>query len=359
MESSTFLLRDEKGKDVAIFTGDTLFIGDVGRPDLAVKSNLSREDLAGHLYQSLQEKILPLADEVIVYPGHGAGSACGKNMSKETTDTLGHQKAVNYALRKGITREEFVAAVIEGLVEPPQYFPKNAVLNKMGYGSIDDVMKHGLVPLSVADFRNAWKATDALVIDTRNKEVFPMDFIPGSIFIGIDDTFAPWVGTLIPDLQQPILFLADEGKEEEVVIRLARVGYDNCIGYLKGGIEAWMGDGNETDSIQECTPEKFAQYFAEQEGLHLLDVRRQSEFESQHVIGAENFPLDFINRNMNKLDKNATYYVHCAGGYRSMIACSILRARGFGNLINIKGGFKALKETNLPMTQFHTPVTML
>jgi rhodanese-related sulfurtransferase len=359
MESSTFLLRDEKGRDVAIFTGDTLFIGDVGRPDLAVKSNLSREDLAGYLYQSLQEKILPLADEVIVYPGHGAGSACGKNMSKETTDTLGHQKAVNYALRKGITREEFVAAVTEGLVEPPQYFPKNAVLNKMGYGSIDDVMKHGLVPLSVADFQNAWKATDALVLDTRNKEVFPMDFIPGSIFIGIDDTFAPWVGTLIPDLQQPVLFCADEGKEEEVVIRLARVGYDNCIGFLKGGIEAWISAGNETDSIQECTPEKFAQYFSEQEGLHLLDVRRQSEFESQHVIGAESFPLDFINRNMNKLDKNVTYYVHCAGGYRSMIACSILKARGFEKLVNIKGGFNALKATHLPMTQFHAPVTML
>jgi glyoxylase-like metal-dependent hydrolase (beta-lactamase superfamily II)/rhodanese-related sulfurtransferase len=359
MESSTFLLRDEKGKDVAIFTGDTLFIGDVGRPDLAVKSNLSREDLAGYLYQSLQEKILPLADEVIVYPGHGAGSACGKNMSKETTDTLGHQKAVNYALRQGITREEFVAAVTDGLVEPPQYFPKNAVLNKMGYGSIDDVMKHGLVPLSVADFKHAWNATEALVIDTRNKEVFPMDFIPASIFIGIDDTFAPWVGTLIPDLQQSILFLADEGKEEEVVIRLARVGYDNCIGYLKGGIEAWIAAGNETDSIQECTPEKFAQYFAEQEGLHLLDARRQSEFESQHVIGADSFPLDFINRNMNKLDKSQTYYVHCAGGYRSMIACSILKARGFENLVNIKGGFNALKATNLPMTQFHAPVTML
>ena len=229
----------------------------------------------------------------------------------------------------------------------------------MGYGSIDDVMKHGLVALSVADFKNAWKATDALVIDTRNKDVFPMDFIPGSIFIGIDDTFAPWVGTLIPDLQQAILFLADEGKEEEVVIRLARVGYDNCIGYLKGGIEAWMEEGNETDSIQECTPEKFAQYFAEQEGLHLLDVRRQSEFESQHVIGAESFPLDFINRNMNKLDKNLTYYVHCAGGYRSIIACSILKARGFENLVNIKGGFNALKATNLPMTQYHAPVTML
>lgn len=359
MESSTFLLRDERGKDMAIFTGDTLFIGDVGRPDLAVKSNLSREDLAGYLYQSLQEKIMPLADEVIVYPGHGAGSACGKNMSKETTDTLGHQKVVNYALRTGMTREEFVAAVTDGLVEPPQYFPKNAVLNKMGYGSIDEVMKHGLLPLTVTDFTNAWKATEALVIDTRNKDVFPMDFIPGSVFIGIDDTFAPWVGTLIPDLQQPILFLADEGKEEEVVIRLARVGYDNCIGYLQGGMEAWMAAGNDTDSIKECTAEKFAQYFADVENVHLLDVRRQSEFESQHVIGAENFPLDFINRNMSKLDKNETYFVHCAGGYRSMIACSILKARGFDKLVNIKGGFNALKATNLPITQYHAPVTML
>ena len=359
MESSTYLLRNEAGTDVAIFTGDTLFIGDVGRPDLAVKSDLSREDLAGYLYQSLQEKIMPLADDVVVYPGHGAGSACGKNMSKETSDTLGNQKRFNYALRSGITREEFVKEVTEGLVEPPQYFPKNAVLNKMGYGSFEAVLAQGLTALSVADFKNAWAATEALVIDTRNKEQYPVDFIPGSIFIGIDDTFAPWVGTLVPDLQQPILFVADEGREEEVVTRLARVGYDNCLGYLQGGMEAWMAAGSETDSMQEITAERFAALYSQQPTLNLLDVRRESEHESQHVIGARNFPLDFINRNMDQLDRDQTYYLHCAGGYRSLIAASILRARGFEHLINIQGGFKALNSTSLPTTQYHAPVTML
>jgi glyoxylase-like metal-dependent hydrolase (beta-lactamase superfamily II)/rhodanese-related sulfurtransferase len=359
MESSTYLLRNEAGKDVAIFTGDTLFIGDVGRPDLAVKSDLTREDLAGYLYQSLQEKIMPLADDVIVYPGHGAGSACGKNMSKETSDTLGSQKRFNYALRSGITREEFVKEVTEGLVDPPQYFPKNAVMNKMGYGSFEAILAQGMTALTVADFKNAWAATEALVIDTRNKEQFPVDFIPGSIFIGIDDTFAPWVGTLVPDLQQPILFVADEGREEEVVTRLARVGYDNCLGYLRGGLEAWVAAGNETDSIQEMTAERFAALYTQQPTLNLLDVRRESEHESQHVIGARSFPLDFINRNMDQLDRDQTYYLHCAGGYRSLIAASILRSRGFEQLVNIQGGFKALNATNLPTTQYHAPVTML
>lgn len=359
MESTTYLLRNEEGKDVAIFTGDTLFIGDVGRPDLAVNSNLTREDLAGYLYQSLQEKIMPLADDVVVYPGHGAGSACGKNMSKETSDTLGNQKRLNYALRRGITREEFIKEVTAGLVEPPQYFPKNAVLNKMGYGSFQEVLAKGLTALNVADFKNTWAATEALVIDTRSKEVYPIEFIPGSIFIGIDDAFAPWVGTLVPDLQQPILFVADEGREEEVVTRLARVGYDNCLGYLQGGLEAWIAAGNDTDSIQEITAERFAALYSQQPTLNLLDVRRQSEYESQHVIGAQNFPLDFINRNMGQLDRSQTYYLHCAGGYRSLIAASILRARGFEHLINIQGGFKALSSTSLPTTQYHAPVTML
>lgn len=359
MESSTFLLKDETGKDVAIFTGDTLFIGDVGRPDLAVKTDLTQEDLAGYLYESLKQKIMPLADEVIVYPGHGAGSACGKNMSKETTDTLGNQKMVNYALRKGITKEEFVKEVTNGLVEPPQYFPKNAVLNKMGYASFDEVLHKGITALSVKDFKYAWEATEALVIDTRNKEVFPMDFIPGSIYIGIDDTFAPWVGTLVTDLQQPILFVADEGKEEEVVTRLSRVGYDNCIGYLKGGIDAWVADGNDTESIQEVTADRFAKIFLENDGINLLDVRRESEFHAQHAIGSENFPLDFINRSMPSLNRDKTYYVHCAGGYRSLIACSILKARGFNNVINIQGGITALLETKLMFTQYHAPVTML
>jgi rhodanese-related sulfurtransferase len=300
-----------------------------------------------------------LADDVIVYPGHGAGSACGKNMSKETTDTLGHQKAVNYALRSGMSKEEFVKEVTNGLAEPPQYFPKNAVLNKMGYGSFDEVLNKGNTALSVKDFKYAWEATDALVIDTRTKEIFPTEFIPGSIYIGIDDTFAPWVGTLVTDLQQSILFVADEGKEEEVVTRLARVGYDNCIGYLKGGIDAWVADGNETDSLQEITPDRFEKLFSENDGINLLDVRRESEFHAQHAIGAENFPLDFINRSMPSLNRDKTYYVHCAGGYRSLIACSILKARGFNQVINIQGGITELLKTNLMFTQYHAPVTLL
>ncbi|MCU0335785.1 MAG: rhodanese-like domain-containing protein, partial [Chitinophagaceae bacterium] len=231
--------------------------------------------------------------------------------------------------------------------------------NKMGYGSFEAILAQGMTALTVADFKNAWAATEALVIDTRNKEQFPVDFIPGSIFIGIDDTFAPWVGTLVPDLQQPILFVADEGREEEVVTRLARVGYDNCLGYLRGGLEAWVAAGNETDSIQEMTAERFAALYTQQPTLNLLDVRRESEHESQHVIGARSFPLDFINRNMDQLDRDQTYYLHCAGGYRSLIAASILRSRGFEQLVNIQGGFKALNATNLPTTQYHAPVTML
>lgn len=360
MESSTYLLRDKTGKDVAIFTGDTLFINDVGRPDLAVKSDLSREDLAGLLYDSLRNKIMPLANDIMVYPGHGAGSACGKNMAKETTDTLGHQKQVNYALQPSMTKAEFVQAVTDGLVEPPQYFPKNAVLNKMGYEAFDEVLSRGTKALNVKDFVHAWEATDALVIDTRNKSEFPMDFIPDSIFIGIDDMFAPWVGTLVPDLQQPILLVCDAGREVETVTRLARVGYDHCIGYLEGGMAAWMAADKPTDSIQEMTADRFARIYDESpEETLLLDVRRESEFASQHVLGAINFPLDFINRNMHQLDRNKPYFVHCAGGYRSLIACSILKARGFTSLINICGGFDMLKNTRLPLTQYHTPVTML
>ncbi len=357
MESSTFLLMDEEGKAQAIFTGDTLFIGDVGRPDLAVKTDLTREDLAGHLYDSLRNKIMPLPDDVIVYPGHGAGSACGKNMSQETTDTLGHQKLFNYALRADMGREEFIKAVTDSLVEPPQYFPKNAVMNKMGYPSIDKVLEKGLVALEVDTFVNLVEQYDALVLDTRDKDAFAQVHIPGSIFIGIDDNFAPWVGALIPDLQQPIVFLADEGREKEVVTRLSRVGYDNTLGYLKGGIAAWQNAGRETDSIDEISAENFAKIY--DENFPLLDVRKESEYDSQHIEGAENFPLDFINRNMEKVDINTQYYLHCQGGYRSMITASILKARGFEKLVNIKGGFDALKQTQLPLTEYHEPVSML
>ncbi|MBV6429293.1 MAG: Hydroxyacylglutathione hydrolase [Haliscomenobacter sp.] len=357
MESSTFLLRDEEGKDYAIFTGDALFLGDVGRPDLAVKTDLSREDLAGHLYDSLHNKIMPLADDVIVYPGHGAGSACGKKMSKETWGYLGDQKKTNYALQP-MTREAFVKEVTTGLVDPPQYFPKNAVMNKMGYESIEVVRQRGLQALSVRAFKAAWEEEHALVLDTRHQDEFSDAHIPGSIFIGIDDNFAPWVGALITDLQTPILIVCNEGRQLEVVDRLARVGYDNPIGYLEGGFGAWVAEGEEIDSIPEITAEEFEEIFRTQE-FNLLDVRRESEYNAQHILGAQNFPLDFINRNMNAVDRDTPYYLHCAGGYRSMIAASILKSRGFENLINIKSGFNALQETGLPMTEYVEQVTEL
>ncbi|MBK7873540.1 MAG: MBL fold metallo-hydrolase [Saprospiraceae bacterium] len=358
MESTTYLLRDESGKDYAIFTGDTLFLGDVGRPDLAVKTDLSREDLAGHLFDSLRNQIMPLADDVIVYPGHGAGSACGKKMSKDTWGYLGDQKKFNYALRTDMTRAEFVKEVTTGLVDPPQYFPKNAVMNKMGYESIDTVRERGLQKLSVRAFKAAWEGEGALVIDARHQDEYSKAHIPGTIFIGIDDNFAPWVGALISDLQTPILFVCEPGKENEVVTRLSRVGYDNPIGYLDGGFDAWVKAGEEVDAIPEVTAEEFEKLY-KKEKINLLDVRRESEYNAQHIVDAQNFPLDFINKNMSEVNRDKTYYMHCEGGYRSMIAASILKARGFEKLINIKSGFKALQERNLPMTEYVEQTTEL
>jgi glyoxylase-like metal-dependent hydrolase (beta-lactamase superfamily II)/rhodanese-related sulfurtransferase len=360
MESTTYLLKDEQGKDYAIFTGDTLFLGDVGRPDLAIKTDLTREDLAGHLFDSLRNKIMPLSDEVIVYPGHGAGSACGKKMSKDTWGYLGDQKKFNYALRADMTREEFVKEVTEGLVEPPQYFPKNAVMNKMGYSSIDEIRDRGLTPLNVRAFKAAWAEEEALVIDTRHQDLFAKGFIPGSIFIGIDDNFAMWVGALITDLQVPILFISEKGRENEVVTRLSRVGYDHSIGYLDGGFEVWKNSGEEVDQIEEIEANDFERlYTGAHLELNLLDIRKESEFDAQHIRGAINFPLDFINRNMQEIDPSKKYYLHCAGGYRSMIGASILRARGFEQLVNIRGGFNALTKTSLPMTEYHEQTTEL
>ena len=363
MESTTFLLIDENGKDTALFTGDTLFIGDVGRPDLVqkVKAEITPEFLAENLFDSLRNKIMPLADDIIVYPGHGAGSACGKNMSKETTDTLGHQKKVNYALRADMTKAEFVKEVTEGLVEPPQYFPHNVLMNLKGnIPSIDQVVANGSRALSPREFQVAWESTEALVLDTRKKEAFVAQHIPGAVFIGIDDNFAPWAGTLITNLAQPILFIAEPGREEEVITRLARVGYDNPIGYLKDGLSAWEKAGFDIDSLEEMTAEDFASLYAKQgKEINLLDARRKSEFDSEHLEGAVNFPLDFINRNMSMLDKNKRYYIHCAGGYRSVIMCSILKARGFDKLVNIHGGYNALKETDLKRTKYVEPTTML
>lgn len=358
MESSTYLLRDEQGKDYAIFTGDTLLLGDVGRPDLAIKQGeITEEDLAGFLYDSLRNKIVPLADEVIVYPGHGAGSACGKKMSNATEGTLGEQKNSNYALRGDMTREEFVKEVLTGLVAPPQYFPKNAMMNMMGYESFDKVREQGTQALSVRAFKAAWAEEEALVIDARSKEEFVKGFVPGSIFIGLDGTFAPWVGLLVPDLQQPILFLADEGSEEEVVTRLARVGYDNAIGFLQGGFDAWCEAGEETDIIQQVSAEQFAKQVSGT--TKLLDVRKNSEYNAEHLVGAANFPLDTINQTMSALNPAQQYFLHCESGYRSLITASILRARGFRHLVDIQGGFVALKESGQEVTDYVEQVTEL
>lgn len=362
MESTCYLLRDENGKDVALFTGDTLFIGDVGRPDLAQKvvADLTQEKLAGLLYDSLRNKIMPLADDIIVYPAHGAGSACGKNMSKETSDTLGHQKATNYALRANMTKEEFIKEVLTGLTTPPQYFPLNVMMNIHGYESIDDVLKRGTQALTPEAFEAAANETGALILDTRDAETFAKGFIPNSINIGIDGNFAPWVGAMIPDLKQQILIVADEGREEEVVTRLARVGYDYAIGYLKGGFEAWKNAGKEIDTIRRVNPDELANLLKADSNARIVDVRKKSEYDSEHVLEAENAPLDYINDSMLKINKQHTYYVHCAGGYRSMIFISILKARGYENLIDVRGGFKALKESGLfKVSDYVCPSTML
>jgi glyoxylase-like metal-dependent hydrolase (beta-lactamase superfamily II)/rhodanese-related sulfurtransferase len=360
MESTCYLLKDENGKDVGLFSGDTLFIGDVGRPDLAQKVNneLTQDKLAGYLYDSLHNKILPLNDDIIVYPAHGAGSACGKNMSKETTDTLGHQKKVNYSLQP-MSKDEFIKAVTKDLVAPPAYFPLNVMMNIHGYESIDKVLEKGQHAFDPNAFETAANETGALVLDTRDPQTFAKGFVPNSINIGIDGSFAPWVGTLIPDIKQQILLITDEGREEEVITRLARVGYDNTIGYLKGGFEAWKNAGKETDSIRSISADELADTM-QKDNIEIVDVRKKSEYDSEHILEAENAPLDFINDSMAQLDKNKTYYVHCAGGYRSMIFNSVLRARGFDNLVDIKGGFKAIKESGkFKLSEFVCPTTQL
>lgn len=358
MESSSFLLLDEEGNPHSIFTGDTLFIGDVGRPDLAVKTNLSREDLAGHLFDSLRNKIMPLPDSVIVYPGHGAGSACGKNMSSETSDTLGNQKLYNYALRANMSKEEFVKEVTDGLVEPPQYFPKNAVMNRLGYESIDEVLNRGVVALEPHEFKEVINRNRALILDTRSSEEFLAQHIPGSLWIGLDGNFAPWVGALIEDLQQNIVFISESRREEEVVKRLARVGYDRALGFLNGGIKAWEKAGLETDSITSISAKEFIDVY-DADKLNVLDVRKESEYSTQYLEGAENFPLDFIHRNLDKIDKAYMYHLYCLGGYRSMIAASILKANGFDQIVNIEGGFKEIKQLSDKITEYREPMTML
>ena len=357
MESTTYLLRDENGKDHAIFSGDTLFLGDVGRPDLAQKMGvLTEKDLAGYLYDSLRNKIMPLADDVTVYPAHGAGSACGKNMMKETVDTLGNQKQMNYALRADMTKDEFIAEVIDGLLPPPQYFPANVKLNKEGYDDIQEVLNRGTQALSPEAFEAAANETGAIVLDVRHQDDFAAGHVPRSIFIGLDGSFAPWVGALIADVKQPILLVTEPGREEEAVTRLSRVGFDNTLGYLKGGFAAWKKASKEYDAVNSITSQDFKKEMITN-ALPVFDVRKQSEFLSEHVLDANNTPLDFINDHLAEFPEKP-FYLHCAGGYRSMIASSILKSRGIHNLVDIKGGFKAIQEAGVPVSEFVCPSTL-
>jgi len=348
MESTCYLLLDEKNKEIAVFTGDTLFIGDVGRPDLAQKAtSMTQEELAGLLYDSLRSKLMTLPDHVIVYPAHGAGSACGKNMSKETMSTIGEQKTGNYALSADMTKEEFIKELTGGLLPPPRYFGANVQMNKTGYNSINEVINRGMNPLIVDTFELLANQTDAIVLDTRNAEDFALGHIPMSIFIGLDGQFAPWVGTLIKDIEQKILLVTDVGREKEAVKRLARVGYDNVLGYLNGGITAWRNSGKICSTVSRITAGQLEQ-MGEFRGQPVIDVRKPAEFEAEHLELAMSLPLDFIDENFPSYPKSQSFVLHCAGGYRSMIAASILKSRGCHDLVDVIGGYSALSKTSLP-----------
>ena len=352
IESTTYLLRDKNKKDIAIFSGDTLFIGDVGRPDLAQKAAIqTQEDLAGILYESLRKKIMPLADDILVYPAHGAGSSCGKNLSKETFGTLGEQKRTNYALRLDMTKEEFIKEVTNGLLPPPEYFPLNVKMNKEGYKDIQTVLETGTKPLLVETFQLITNETGAIVLDVRHQDDFVKEHIPKSIFIGIDGEFAPWVGTLLGNVNQPILLIAPEGREKEAVTRLARVGFDNTLGYLEGGIFNWKNAGKQIDTVKGIEPDELLEIL-KKDSLDVFDVRKPSEFKLEHIPNAQNFPLSFIKDHMNEFHSKKPFYLHCAGGYRSVIAASILKRRGIHNLMNVKGGFVKIKEVGIKMSDF-------
>lgn len=351
-ESTTYLLLDENGKERSIFTGDTLFIGDVGRPDLAQKATgLTQEDLAGWLYDSLRNKIMVLPDDVLVYPAHGAGSACGKNMSSETWSTLGIQKATNYALRADMTKGDFISEVTDGLADPPQYFAKNAALNKKGYSSIDAVMERGTKALDISSFKEMMNQDDVMVLDVRDKTDFVKGFIPGSIFIGLDGSFAPWVGALVKDINQKILLVCPEGKETETVMRLARVGYDNAIGHLKGGIETWIEASYPIDRIETIDASDFVKVFMDNGDVKVLDVRRPGEYASSHIANAQSFPLDFIHDNVDQLDNKSKVFMHCRSGYRSTVAASIIKSKGIDNIVNVQDTFDRFVELNIPVEE--------
>ena len=348
MESSCFLLKDKNGEDYAIFSGDTLFLGDVGRPDLAQKGAVTEKDLAGFLFDSLRNKVMPLADDVIVYPAHGAGSACGKNLSKETVGLMGHQKETNYALRANMTKDEFVKEVTDGLLPPPAYFPLNVKLNKEGYKSVDDIIKASAKPLSVEDFELIANETDAIILDVRHQTEFVKGFIPQSIFIGIDGGFAPWVGALIKDTEQRILLVTPPGKEADTITRLSRVGFDNVLGYLEGSFASWQKTGKEVDTLQSISVAVLEQKI--NENALVFDVRKPGEYNSEHIENVPSTPLDFLNNHIAAFPKKDDFYLHCAGGYRSVIASSILKARGIHNVIDVAGGYSEIRNTTIKRT---------
>ncbi|TVZ56102.1 glyoxylase-like metal-dependent hydrolase (beta-lactamase superfamily II) [Lutibacter sp. Hel_I_33_5] len=356
LESTTYLLKDETGKNHAIFSGDTLFLGDVGRPDLAQKSDLTQEDLASLLFDSLRTKIMTLSDDVLVYPAHGAGSACGKNLSKETVGTIGEQKKTNYALRADMTKEEFVKEVTDGLLPPPAYFPLNVKLNKEGYQSFEEVLKTSNKALSVQDFELIANETNAVILDVRHQSEFIKGFIPQSIFIGVDGGFAPWVGALIKDIKQPILLVSPVGREEEVITRLSRVGFDNVLGYLEGSFEFWEKENKEIDTLVSISAETLAEKINKK--ALVFDVRKPGEFDNEHIESAKSTPLDFLNDHISEFPKDKDFYVHCAGGYRSVIAASILKARGFHKVIDVAGGYGAIKKTPIKRTDSVCPSTL-
>lgn len=359
MESTTYLLIDENGKEHGIITGDTLFIGDVGRPDLAqhVIADLTQEKLANHLFDSLRNKIMPLSDDLIVYPNHGAGSACGKKMSKESTDTLGNQKKTNYALRADMTREEFIDELLTGLTNPPGYFPKNVLMNIQGYESLDTVLDRGKKALNADEFELVANETNALILDTRDPNEFSKGFIPNSINIGLEGNFAMWVGEMISDIKQEILLLTDAGKEEEALIRLSRVGYDHTIGFLNGGFESWKNAGKEIDTVERMSAQELADSYSKE--TFLIDVRRKSEFDSEHVVDAISIPLNEINQHLAEFPKDRDFILQCAGGYRSMIAASILKSRGYDNFKDVIGGMGEITKTSIPKTEYVCPTTLL
>lgn len=363
LESSCYLLKDKDGKDYALFSGDTLFLGDVGRPDLAQKSaNMTKEELAGILFDSLRNKVMTLADDVIVYPAHGAGSACGKNLSKETVGTIGEQKQVNYALRANMTKKEFIQEVTDGLLPPPVYFPLNVKLNKEGsYENVEDIVRDA-VAYDAETFEMVANEIDTVILDVRHQDDYAKGHIPKSIFIGIDGDFAPWVGALIPDIQQPLLLIAPLGREEESIIRLARVGYDNTLGYLKGGFDTWKNEGLEYDTVSSVSAETLEEIMEEaveeKEKITIFDVRKDGEYSAEHIADVPSTPLDNINDHLAEFPKEEEFYLHCAGGYRSMIAASILKARGYHNVINVAGGFNAIKKTSIKTTNYVCPTTL-